>query len=182
MLCENGANLDARSSNKGKTPLEIARDKGKLNVVAVLQDFIRNKGRNNAWQRPETGRNLAKTRGLQVYPQNRFLFVCLFAKDASLQMQKHQPINAAPTPVRFQRSPSLQEQEQAQSIIANSRRGSDMALQSEKLALMKQLRKVERQEAVHELNREGRKIDQQLGRSTFVIMQVNPERISLQEW
>ncbi len=84
MLCENGANLDARSSNKGKTPLEIARDKGKLNVVAVLQDFIRNKGRNNAWQRPETGRNLAKTRGLQVYPQNRFLFVCLFAKDASL--------------------------------------------------------------------------------------------------
>lgn len=39
-LCEVGANLHVRCTNKGKTPVDIARDKGKFNVVPVLQDYI----------------------------------------------------------------------------------------------------------------------------------------------
>ncbi|TRY68529.1 hypothetical protein TCAL_13102 [Tigriopus californicus] len=39
-LCEVGADLHVRCTNKGKTPVDIARDKGKFNVVPMLQDYI----------------------------------------------------------------------------------------------------------------------------------------------
>lgn len=39
-LCESGAKLDVRSSNRGKTPIEIARDKGKFEVIPILQDYM----------------------------------------------------------------------------------------------------------------------------------------------
>ena len=39
-LCEAGAKLDVRSSNKGKTPMDIARDKGKFEVIPILQAFM----------------------------------------------------------------------------------------------------------------------------------------------
>ena len=36
-LCEAGARMDIRSANKGKTALEVARDKGKFDVIPVIQ-------------------------------------------------------------------------------------------------------------------------------------------------
>ena len=45
LLCENGARIDARASNKGKTPIEIARDKEKFDVVSLLQEHIRKRSR-----------------------------------------------------------------------------------------------------------------------------------------
>ncbi len=53
-LCEAGAKLDVRSMNKGKTPLEIARDKGKFEVIPVLQDYMSRAGRKST---KSNGRN-----------------------------------------------------------------------------------------------------------------------------
>ena len=44
-LCSVGANLESRSSNKGKTPLEMARDKNKFEVVGLIQEHIRQRSK-----------------------------------------------------------------------------------------------------------------------------------------
>ena len=44
-LCSVGANLESRSSNKGKTPLEMARDKNKFEVVGLIQKHIRQRSK-----------------------------------------------------------------------------------------------------------------------------------------
>ena len=40
-----GTNLDTRSSNRGKTPLEMARDKNKFDVVGLIQHHIRQRSK-----------------------------------------------------------------------------------------------------------------------------------------
>ena len=42
---EAGARIDARASNKGKTPMDIARDRQKYDVVSLLQEHIRKRSR-----------------------------------------------------------------------------------------------------------------------------------------
>ena len=42
-LCEAGAKLNARCANKAKTPIDIARDKKKYNVIPVLQVRMANR-------------------------------------------------------------------------------------------------------------------------------------------
>lgn len=39
-LLEAGADTEVRSSNKGRTPMEIAREKGKFDVVPILQAYV----------------------------------------------------------------------------------------------------------------------------------------------
>jgi len=40
-LCEAGADTDARTAAKSKTPIDIARDKGKFDVIPVIQVNLR---------------------------------------------------------------------------------------------------------------------------------------------
>jgi hypothetical protein len=58
-----GANMNARSSNKGKIPLELARDKGKHDVVALLQDHIRKRSRSKVPPKPES---ITRNRAIKV--------------------------------------------------------------------------------------------------------------------
>ena len=44
-LLEAGADLDARSANKSKTPLDLARDKDKHNVIPVINEYMSKKSR-----------------------------------------------------------------------------------------------------------------------------------------
>jgi len=65
-LCEAGADTEVRSS-KGKSPVEIARDRGKLDVIPILQKYSvtnrqKGKGRQKQKQQSNGTRGVVKVR------------------------------------------------------------------------------------------------------------------------